>query len=221
MGLAGGVNLYAYAGNNPVAFSDPYGLSECSLQKWKECRVFSLTGGVGPRGIGAKASLGSFGSLEASTLGAGAMGKATLSMGGWSRSSSVDATLLTIKGSVIGKATGEFSASCSGDTGLACTGRASAQVNGIGGGGSCTASTGAAPTCSPTMNLSEASGSSGDGLGATGTLGLVSAGVNVHPIEAAIGLAGTIVEFVDNSSKYAQGARAGQRVPLVGGTPSE
>jgi len=26
LGLAGGVNLYAYAGSNPVAFSDPYGL---------------------------------------------------------------------------------------------------------------------------------------------------------------------------------------------------
>jgi uncharacterized protein RhaS with RHS repeats len=26
IGLAGGVNLYSYAGNNPIAFSDPFGL---------------------------------------------------------------------------------------------------------------------------------------------------------------------------------------------------
>jgi RHS repeat-associated protein len=29
IGLAGGVNLYAYAGNNPVTFADPFGLKSC------------------------------------------------------------------------------------------------------------------------------------------------------------------------------------------------
>jgi hypothetical protein len=31
LGLAGGVNLYAYAGNNPVAFRDPFGLNPCLI----------------------------------------------------------------------------------------------------------------------------------------------------------------------------------------------
>jgi uncharacterized protein RhaS with RHS repeats len=32
IGLAGGVNLYAYAGNNPIAYSDPFGLDTVQLQ---------------------------------------------------------------------------------------------------------------------------------------------------------------------------------------------
>jgi hypothetical protein len=32
IGLAGGVNLYAYAGNNPASYSDPFGLKADSLE---------------------------------------------------------------------------------------------------------------------------------------------------------------------------------------------
>jgi len=40
------VNLYAYAGNNPIAYDDPFGLMGCTQQDYKDCKIWTFSGGA-------------------------------------------------------------------------------------------------------------------------------------------------------------------------------
>jgi RHS repeat-associated protein len=65
IGLAGGVNLYSYAGSNPVAYTDPFGLMECTIYDRSDCPVITFKGAFGLMPIGLKAK-GVVGALEGS-----------------------------------------------------------------------------------------------------------------------------------------------------------
>jgi len=59
IGIAGGVNLYGFAGGDRVNYSDPFGLFGCTVKDIKDCKLLKVTSGVGA-GVGGEGNLGQF-----------------------------------------------------------------------------------------------------------------------------------------------------------------
>jgi hypothetical protein len=115
IGVAGGVNLYAYVGNNPAAFTDPFGLlADCTLENWMDCKMFSITGGP-EFGAAFKGTIGSA-EVQLDVLRVGADGGVSASPRGFALTAGAHATLLggsarlgshEVGGSVLTCATGD------------------------------------------------------------------------------------------------------------------
>ncbi len=71
IGLAGGVNLYAYAGNNPTTFRDPFGLCPCILVAVEVAGTLSDLWDLGKSAVGFARGRTSGRELAATALGAG------------------------------------------------------------------------------------------------------------------------------------------------------
>jgi RHS repeat-associated protein len=185
IGLAGGVNLYAYAGNDPVTFSDPFGLRSCSIDHPEECKWFTVSAGS-KAGFEVKLNmLPVHGHLGASI--------------GVSHAVSFGGSGLTYDGATAG-----ISAGAQAHLGPAHVG-ASGEAT-------CTASPGAGASCqsSGVLSASKPTGSDGDvaasdksswdigfeaAVGASEGLG-ASASVDVHVAQFATWLAGIVYKGV-------------------------
>jgi hypothetical protein len=55
IGIVGGLNVYGFAGGDPINFTDPFGL--CTRKDWASCRLFTISGGLG-WGAGVRGQLG-------------------------------------------------------------------------------------------------------------------------------------------------------------------
>jgi RHS repeat-associated protein len=170
IGLAGGVNLYAYAGNNPVAYTDPFGLDPCSLHDRSKCEFLKVSGSIGVLPAGVRFKVGSATVKGSAGLTGAASGSVSLGSSG-----------LTTSGKL--------------SLGASVDGAASAGGAGISGSYGCSATTNNSGGCKGNLETSVGAGSaSAANLAVGGSLGVASAEVEINFGDLVVSALGDLLE---------------------------
>ncbi len=158
IGLAGGVNAYGFAAGDPVNYSDPFGLTACTINDTKDCKIWTVKANVGLAKVGAEVSI--------------VVAKVNIEVG----------PDLSVGGKLTFMADGRFESEAELKGGL--TAKASGSVGGVKAEGKigCEASTSGATGCKAEGKFG-AGTASGSTLGVGAKLGLLSVGVDLHVVD--------------------------------------
>src|SRR5213075_3201432 len=184
IGIGGGLNLYGFAGGDPVTFTDPFGL----CPPIETCKLVSGTFGLGWKGVGFQVNAAVV-SGKAHMFGGGGSVTHTVFADHSETSGKASLDIATFEGAAFGVAGVKAKVGCSGETGTGvdCEAEAGGKVGSLE--GSCSASIRNGAGCEHELPGSSRDASSSLGattsgaVGVTLRLGIVEIGADFHVID--------------------------------------